>query len=198
MRPFNYRVIITQEKRIQDTIQVGAKTFLLDNVFRSAWNTVQEAIVVACDPRCDLIEGDKVFVHHFVSEAEHKLPFMDVIQSWLEYSQIYARVRNGELKMINNYIFVEPIKYDNLKFFNEDQGFLTHSKSGNEYVERIGIVRHISDSGKEAGLNEGDMVLFNKNCEYQIQVGEEKFYRMEIRDIITTIDKDTKISAIKA
>lgn len=198
MKPLNNRVIVTQEKRINDTIKVGNQDFILDNVFRAAWNTVQEGIVYSADLECDLCSGDKVYTHHFITEKEHMLPIEGGNYSWLEYSQIYARIRDGKMKMLNNYLFVEPIRYDNVRFKNEDSGFLTHTKSGGEFVERMGIARHISDSCRESGMKEGDFILFAKNCEYQIDIDGSKFYRMELRDVITIIDDTIKIIATKS
>jgi len=198
MKQFNQRVILFQDKQINDTIKVGNVDFVLDNAFRKAWNTIQKAVVFSAPKDTDLMPFDEVIVHHFISESEHKLPIMDKKLSWLEYSQIYARIRNGELKMLNNYLFVEPIKFDNTRFFNSDSGFLMTNRSGNDYVERMGVAYKISDSCREAGLNEGDIIIFGKNCEYQIDVDGKQLYRMELRDVITTINEDMKITAIKA
>jgi len=197
MKPLNKRVIITQEKRINDTVKVGNKDFILDSAFRTAWNTIQEGIVHSVSSGCDLQPGDRVYVHHFVSEQEHKLPIEGGLYSWLEYSQIYSRIRDGKMKMLNNYLFVEPIRFDNTRFFNDINGFIAHTKSGGEYVERIGIARHISEACKEAGITEGDTILFGKDCEYQIDIDGHKLYRMELRDVITVLDDNVKITAIK-
>ena len=198
MKPQNKRVIITQERRLNDKVKVGNQDFILDNVFRSAWNTVQEGTVYSAADNCDLIQGDRVFVHHFVSEGEHKLPFEGGLFSWLEYSQIYSRERDGVMKMLNNYLFVEPIRYDNVKFKNETSGFIMNTKAGSEFVERMGIVSNLSDSCIEAGLKVGDVIIFSKNCEYQIEVNGKKLYRMELRDVITTVPDDIKVTSTKA
>jgi len=196
--PQNKRVILFQEKKLNDTIKVGDADFILDNVFRSLWNTIQKAVVYETAEGTDLKAGDGVIVHHFISEKESQLPFKNKKLCWLEYNQIYARIRNGEMKMLNNFLFVKPIKFDNTRFFNNDSGFIMTGKSKDEFVERMGIAHSLSDSCKEAGLKEGDVILFGKNCEYQIDVDGEKLYRMELRDVITTVDDDIQITAIKA
>jgi len=192
LKPLFGRTIVQVAKRLNDTIEVGGKQFILDPIFRAYWNTVQMASVVASDSEY-LEAGDTVYVHHFVSNPEHLLN-IDGNYSWLEEFQIYVRIRDNKMKVLGNYILVEPVTYGDEGLQESKSGLMLTTKSVKDKVEKMGIIRFFGDAGKEAGLKDGDRVLFGKDCEYEILVEDKIYYRMELRDIITILDKDTKIS----
>lgn len=196
LKPINGRVIVELEKRDRNSIMVGKMEFMIDTAFRPYHNAQQVATIVAADKRIDVLPGDKVYVHHFVNSQENKLPF-DGTYSWLEGHHIFCRVRDGNVKPLNRYVFVEPIKYDDLaSFLKTDSGMYLTQKHGTEYVERIGIIRLLSDIAIDEGLVDGDKVLFGKNCEYDIEIEGTLYFRMEVQDIITVLDDNIKLTKI--
>jgi len=186
MKPLNNRTLVEVEQRVNDKVMVGGKEFILDSVFREYWNTVQMAVVIESD-RDDLETGDVVFVHHFVNAPEQKLP-IEGRYSFLEYTQIYCRLRDNELMVLDNYILVEPVTYGDTGISQSKHGLLMNTKSPNERIERVGVASLLSDNALKAGLKEGDKILFDKNCEYEILIEGKLYYRMEIRNVITTLD----------
>lgn len=194
-KPKNKRVIVELESTTDKNINIGGKDYILDTAFRKLWNAVQHVIVVSRDKGCDVKPGDKVYVHHFVVEDERKVPTKGKDYRWLEYSQLYCRVRKGKIKTLSDYILVEPIQYDESKFKKStDSGILLTRKAGTEYVDKVGTVKYIGRSARRKGLRVGDKILFNKNCEYQIKIEGEVLYRMEMRDVITVLDKNTEFT----
>jgi co-chaperonin GroES (HSP10) len=194
-RPQNKRVIIELTSLYDNKVSVGGHELIIDHVFRRLWNAVQEGVVISCGEGCDLKPGDTVYVHHFIIEKEKRIPVKDKEYRWLDYNQIYCRVRNGKLKTLSNFVLVEPIKYDNSKFKKEtESGLILTQKSGSENVDRVGIVYSIGDGAKNAGLSVGDKILFDKNCEYEIKIQDKILYRMELRDVITIIDPDVEFT----
>ena len=190
-RAFANRTIVEVEKRLKDKVVVGGFELQLDNVFRQYWNTVQIAKVVATNHE-ELESGDIVYVHHFVSNDEHKLP-VDGNYSWLENHQIYCKVKDGIVKALGDFVLVEPITYGDEGVKESESGLILTSKSANEHLERIGIVRHVGKNGKEHGLKPGDKVLFGKDCEYEMLVENKLYYRMELRDVITVLEDNVKV-----
>lgn len=186
MKPLNNRTLVELEKRVNDEVMVGDRKFILDSVFREYWNTVQMASVVESDME-SLEAGDIVYVHHFVNAPEQRLPINGRF-SFLEFNQIYCRVRNDEMKVLANYVLVEPVTYGDTGISKSKHGLLLNTKSPNERIERVGIASLLSDNALEAGLKEGDKILFDKNCEYEILIDGKLYYRMELRDVITTLD----------
>jgi len=196
LNPINGRLIVRLDKRVKNTIQVGVKELILDPSFRIYWNTVRVAEVVAADKAVDVIPGDKVYVHHFVQNPEHVLPF-EGNHSWLEQNQAFCRVRDGEIKALMNFVFVEPILYESaLPLMQTDSGIFLNRKTKTDYVERIGVARILSDTAQQAGLKNGDLILFGKDCEYDIEVEDKLYFRMELRDVICTLDPDTNLTKI--
>jgi len=192
MKAFNGRTVVRREKRVNDRVIVGGRELLLDPVFREYWNTVQMAEVVTSD-LTELEHGDVVYVHHFVNSPEQRLPIKGNM-SVLESNQIYCRSRNDEMEVLGNFILVEPITYGDAGLSKEEGGLILTSKSPKEKMEKVGVVGLIGASAKSYGLNIGDKVLFNKNCEYEILVDGKLYYRMELRDVITTIDDWSQLS----
>lgn len=190
MKSFNGRTIVEREKRHHDKIMVGGIEFHLDTAFRKFWHTVQMASVITAD-RDDLEPQDIIWVHHFIDEQG--LPFGGDL-AYLEYNQIYCRKRGEKLETLGNFILVEPITYGELGMTRTESGLRLSMKNETDNAERIGVARLLSDKAQEGGLKDGDRILFNKNCEYEIEVDGKVYYRMELQDIICTVDPGTKIN----
>lgn len=190
MNSFNGRTIVERQSRHKDTLMVGGIEFRLDVAFRKYWHTVQMASVITAG-RDDLEPQDIVWVHHFVEEQG--LPFGGNI-AFVEYNQVYCRKRGDKLETLGNFILVEPITYEELGMIRSESGIRLSTKNATDNADKIGIARLLSDQAKKFGLKDGDRVLFNKNCEYEIEVDGKVYYRMELRDIICTVDPGQKIN----
>lgn len=191
----NDRVIVELEGLYDNEIKVGDFMMKIDTVFRRMHNAVQEATVIACPEGKELAVGDTVFVHHFVIEEERRVPVKGKEYRWMEYNQIYARMRDGILKALGYFVLVEPVKFDESKFKKKtDSGLILTQKVGTEYVDRVGVVAHVGDEAVEAGIEVGDKIFFNKNCEYEINIEGKKYYRMEKRDVIAAIDPEVEFT----
>ena len=186
MKPLNGRTLVKVEQRINDKIEIGGREFVLDSMFREFWNTVQMAEVIATG-REDLQVGDIVYVHHFVNDKGQMLPLKGNM-SYLEYNQVYARVRDGEMKVLSNFVLVKPVTYGEAGLVEEKGGLLMTTRSVSDKVEKVGVAVFLSDYAAEEGLLEGEIILFQKDCEYEILIGDQVLYRMETRDVITTLD----------
>jgi len=157
MKPLNNRTLVEVEQRVNDKVMVGDKEFILDSVFREYWNTVQMAVVIESD--MEMLEpGDVVYTHHLVNSPEQKLP-IEGRYSFLEYTQIYCRVRNNEMKVLANYVLVEPVTYGDTGISKSKHGLLMNTKSPNERIERVGIASLLSENALQAGLKPGDKIL---------------------------------------
>jgi len=186
MKAYNKRTIVKLEKRMNDTIEIGGRKLVLDPVFRQYWNTIQLAQVVECD-RNDIIPGNVVYVHHFVNAPEQKLPTKELM-SYLEYNQVYAIQTNQGVEMLTSFVLVEPVTYEQAGLVKSSSGLRLSTHSPKDKIEKIGILKHMNQDLKEFGYKEGDIILFNKNCEYEMLIDGEVLYRMENRDVITSID----------
>jgi co-chaperonin GroES (HSP10) len=186
MKTINGRTIVSMEKRVNDVVMVGGQEFILDSMFRHYWNTIHMAEVISSGLE-ELEPKDIIYVHHFVNAPEQKLSMQGDL-SFVERTQVYCRIRNNELMTLGNFILVEPVTYGDTGIIKEKKGLLLSTKSPNEKIEKVGIAALLSDNAKAAGLKNGDKILFDKNCEYEMLIEGKLYYRMEIRDVITTID----------
>lgn len=189
MKAFNGKTIVHRGTRANDRINIGGHEFILDTAFRKYWSTVQMAVVSTAD-REDLEPGDTVWIHHFVDDQD--LPWGDNI-GFVEYNQVYCRMRNKELTTLGNFVLVEPITNAELGMNISQNGLRLSMKKETDNAERIGIVRLPSPQAIKFGLKDGDKVLFNKNCEYEMLIDGKVYYRMELRDVIATVPDDAKI-----
>jgi co-chaperonin GroES (HSP10) len=189
MKSFNGRTIVKRQKLANDTIKVGDRVLRLDTAFRKFWHTVQVAEVIETE-RKDIEPGDMIWVHHFIDEQG--LPFGENL-GYVEYNQVYCRKQGDKLETVGEFVLVEPITYGELGMTRTSSGLRLSTVNEGDNAERIGIVRLPSDKAIKGRLNDGDRVLFNKNCEYEILVDDKLYYRMELQDIICTVDPDQKI-----
>jgi len=197
MKPLNKRVIVQVNNRMNDKIMIGKYEFDVDTAFRQFHNAVQKVTVVAATEDADVDVGDTVYVHHFVADRENKLPFKDGHYSYLEYINVYCKVKDGKIIMLSDWLLVEPVTADNQQFFDKsDYGLMLNTRQGSDYLDRIGILRHMSPSAKKVGLNIGDKILFGKNCEYEIKIEGTVYFRMEVRDVIVVLDDEVRIQNI--
>lgn len=187
----NNRTVVSVAKRLEDEVAIGDRKFILDNAFRQYWNTVQMAEVIATGhPEIEV--GDIVYVHHFVSAPEQKLP-VEGNYSYVENSQIFCKMKGDKAISVGMHVLVEPITYGEEGAAESSSGLLLSAKSPNDKLEQIGRVRHLSRFAKDMGLEEGDKVLFGRNCDYEILVDGKVFYNMNLQDVITVLGDEVKI-----
>ena len=93
-------------------------------------------------------------------------------------------VRNGKLKMLHYWNFVEQKKEseDDIK---TDSGI--YFKPDVEEITLRGYVRNMNPWLKEQGIKEGDEVFFSTNSEYEMKIEGKKLLRMRNQDILAKI-----------
>ena len=97
---------------------------------------------------------------------------------------IYARVRDGELKMLGNWNFVKPIKEEGPKTAS---GIYTTPNAEVEVFQQ-GILTYMSEGMSKLDVKIGDRIGFSKNSEYDMEVEGETLYRMKDKDILYTVE----------
>lgn len=189
MRTFNGKTVVRRESRANNTVEVAGHKFILDTAFRKYWSTVQMAEVVTTS-RDDVEPGDVVWIHHFVDDQD--IPWGDGL-GFVEYNQLYCKMSEGKLSTLGHFVLVEPITNAELGMIHDPSGIRLSMKKATDNAERIGIVRLPSEQAIKFGLKDGDKVLFNKNCEYEMLIDGNVYYRMELRDVIATVPDGAKV-----
>ena len=174
------------EKNAIKTLAPGVD-ILIDTAFEPhATETVTQDGTVLQPPsrlrgggNVDLKAGDKVYTHHFLCDEDQALELEGKKFYQLAYQMCYCRIREGKMKMLGDWNFIEPIE-DKKK--TTESGIIYNFTPDKE--PQVGVAKHINEDMRELGVKEGDLVYFTINSDYEILVEGEKFWRMRNVDII--------------
>tara|TARA_R110000824_G_scaffold316174_4_gene503387 strand:+ start:629 stop:1210 length:582 start_codon:yes stop_codon:yes gene_type:complete len=193
MRPVKYFYFIKVEKVYEDTIIVNGKELFMDTSFDELKHARQYGTVIAVPKglpggiNLDIKKGDKVYCHHFLTSEENKIHFHDEDKVYsVHWSNMYARVRKGKLKMLHHWNFVKQKIEEESNYMSESGIYL---KPEAEDEELYGYVEHMNDELKGWGIKKGDEVIFSKNSEYDMYIEGEKLLRMRNFDVLAKIEK---------
>lgn len=131
-------------------------------------------------------EGDLIYFHHFVPDQKVQLE-RDDEYNWASHDQIFCYVKNDQVVMLGDFIFIEPIKEDEEI---TDSGIIT--KASIETIKQHGIVRYAPAGSSEYGVEVGDEIIFTQNSEYELEIEGQTGYVMQMRKDIPIILKDGK------
>jgi len=171
-------VLIELETETEDKHILSDGTELwLDTDIDRMWHAKQNGIVKHIPPTPDkrvkdnitLKKGDKVYIHHLVIDKPIELLGEKYYQC--DIDQIYAYERDGEITMLMDFIFVEPVKDEDIV---SESGIITKTKQ-EELIDR-GVVRYINQFTEDFDI--GDKILFQKNSNYKMKIGDKHYYRM--------------------
>jgi co-chaperonin GroES (HSP10) len=193
MRPIKDYFFVKVEKKTEDTTNVGDTELVIDTSFdplvlaRQYGVVVETPGVLTCGIDLDVKKGDIVYCHHFLTQDENEVKFYeeDLVYK-IFWSDVYCRVRNGKLKMLHYWNFVEQ-KMEDEDDFKTKSGILI--KPEMEEIQLHGYVRHLNKELKELGVKKGDEVVFSENSEYDMDIMGKKLMRMRNFDILAKIEK---------
>ena len=193
MRPIKDYFFVKVEKKTEDTTSVGDTELVIDTSFDPLFLARQHGVVVETPGALpnginfDIKKGDIVYCHHFLTQEENEVKFYEQELVYkIHWNDIYCRSRNGKLKMLHYWNFVEQ-RMEDEKDFKTESGLIT--KPYMEEVKLHGYIRHMSDWSKKQGLKEGDEVIFSENSEYDMDIMGKKLMRMRNFDILAKIEK---------
>ena len=132
-------------------------------------------------------EGDKVYCHHFIGEESNCIEIHGEQLNMMKYNMYYARVRDGKIHMLMNWILVDYLEEKEVNYKTDSGIWL---KANAERFEQVGIVRHINSKSKDFDINIGDKVLFIKDADYEMEIEGKKMYRMKNEDVLCKIEGD--------
>jgi co-chaperonin GroES (HSP10) len=132
----------------------------------------------------ELQPGDFVYTHHFINDDEHCVNVDGKEVAWMAYNQLFARVRDGEVHMLNDYVLVEPVKETEDEIKSESGLFL---KANQEEKSNVGILKYVNSNTEALGANVGDKIYFETNSDYEMDIEGERLFRMKNNDLIYVI-----------
>ena len=204
--PKNY-FFVKVEKPYEDTVSIGDTKLILNTTFNPLQLARQHGeVYIAPDwlPKgldFDVKKGDKVYFHHLITsntasagtknitnddyKSEHLIDWIEEENVYkIHWQYLYARVRNGNLKMLHHWNFVEQ-KIESEEDIKSESGIFL--KSEQEDIELHGHMAHLSDWMKEQGIKKGDEVIFSENSEYKMDIEGKTLMRMRNQDILAKV-----------
>tara|TARA_R110002012_G_scaffold156245_4_gene317129 strand:- start:520 stop:1170 length:651 start_codon:yes stop_codon:yes gene_type:complete len=213
--PKNY-FLVQVEKPYDDTIEFNGREIMLDIKF-DPYKFARQYGIVYEEPGWlpegldfDVKKGDKIYFHHLVTAAKSGVTidkkFEDEsgqqhksqnLVEWVDdenvykvhWQQIYARVRDGKLKMLHHWNFVKQKTEDEESIKTKSGIFI---KPEVEDITLHGNIVYMNDWLKDQGVNEGDEVIFSENSEYDMKIEGEKLLRMRNEDILALYNNEGK------
>jgi len=206
--------IVEVEKPYEDTININGKEMFI-NVTYDPLKLARQYGVVKHAPNWlpeglefDVKEGDKIYFHHLITGNQASMTIDRKVKSqhssidlvsdnkinWIEgeenlykvhWEHIYARVRDGELKMVHHWNFIEQ-KIEAEEDVKTNSGI--YIKSTQDDITLYGYIRHMNSWLKDQGMKEGDEIVFSENSEYEMKIEGKKLLRMRNEDVLAKVD----------
>ncbi len=175
-------------EKYDNEIKVGNKKLILNSKIESYKFVNNKAIVVSTPLaiKTPIKKGDIIIVHHNIFRRYYNQKGKEVNSSkffkedmyFCQLDQIYLYKNNSTWQAFNDRCFVVPV-------VNTDDLELSKEK------KHIGFLRYTNKFLKNKNLNEGDIVGFTPNSEFEFIVDDELLYCMRTKDIVIKYDNKT-------
>lgn len=172
-------------KQYHNTKKVGDIELIINTSIEEAKDVQRIAEVIATPIlfKTDVRVGDEVVLWHNVFRItlnDKGIPMESsfYIKDGLFYVEpnlIYMVIRDGKYKAIHDNIFIEPIK-ENDKWEGENE------------KKHVGILKYGDNFTKSLGINEGDKVVYRKNCEYEFEIDGQRLYMMKNNRVLAKLN----------
>ena len=168
-------IIEPKNTRYNNIKKVGDKELILNTEIFNHQYVSREAVIkqlpIAIETELQI--GDEIVVHHNVfrrwhnvhGEEKNSRSFIDENTYCIREDQIFSYKRNNKWSAIKGFCFVKPIHQD-IKFDIDKEKPLT------------GIMKLTNDELISYGINNGDLVGFLPNSEYEFIIDGERLYRV--------------------
>ena len=128
----------------------------------------------------DIKVGDEVIVHHNIFRRFYDVRGIEKNSAsyfkedlyFCYYDQIFLYKRENEWKAPFNFCFVKPIKENKKQLLTSNKERLG-----------IGVLKYGNSSLEDFKIQEGDLVGFSPNSEYEFVIDNDRLYRMRTNDI---------------
>ena len=168
-------IIEPKNTRYNNTKKVGDKELVLNTEIFNHQYVSREAVIkhlpLAIDT--ELQVGDDIIVHHNVFRRWHNVhgiekncrSFIDEKTYCVRKDQIFSYKRNNKWSAMKGFCFVKPIHQNDNFDINKEKPL-------------IGVMKLTNNELISYGINNGDLVGFLPNSEYEFIIDGEKLYRV--------------------
>ena len=167
--------------KYNNEIKVGDKNLVV-NTQLEAWKFINREAEVIATPlafNTNIKKGDTIIIHQNVFRTFYDTRGVKkVSRSWFKedlyfvsLDQIYLYTHNNHWNTFNDRCFIQPIKNNDDKIVDKEEKIKGILKYGNPYLKNLDI-------------NEGDLVGFRPNREWQFLIDGKRLYCMKSNDIV--------------
>ena len=167
--------------KYNNEIKVGDKNLVV-NTQLEAWKFINREAEVIATPlafNTNIKKGDTIIIHQNVFRTFYDTRGVKkVSRSWFKedlyfvsLDQIYLYKHNNHWNTFNDRCFIQPIKNPDDKIVDKEEKIKGILKYGNPYLKNLDI-------------NEGDLVGFRPNREWQFLIDGKRLYCMKSNDIV--------------
>jgi len=167
--------------KYNNEIKVGDKNLVV-NTQLEAWKFINREAEVIATPlafNTNIKKGDTIIIHQNVFRTFYDTRGVKkVSRSWFKedlyfvsLDQIYLYKHNNHWNTFNDRCFIQPIKNSDDKIVDKEEKIKGILKYGNPYLKSLDI-------------NEGDLVGFRPNREWQFLIDGKRLYCMKSNDIV--------------
>jgi hypothetical protein len=188
MKPLRQFIVYIPE-RIKETKKIGDIEIYIDTKFNEFEHRVMEGEVVGVPQKYKTaVElGDTLYFHHHVVttpqllDREHDLYQVLFDPNGGFASQAYAvkKKGTGEIIALGDWIFLDPMAPE-ARLKSSILEIVSFETLPNEK----GRIIYASDKIKEEGLKIGDVVYFQKDADYEMQIEDKKLWRMLVQHLM--------------
>ena len=162
-------------------INIEDKTLVLNTSIES-FKSVNNLAIVIETPRAyktPINKGDIIVMHHNVFRTFYDMKgkrkksrsfFHDNLY-FCQIDQVYLYKNNKQWKSFNERCFIMPLKNDSYLTSDKERKLIGILKIGNSSLEALGI-------------NEGDVVGYTPNGEWEFIIDDQRLYCMKSNDIV--------------
>ena len=183
--PFKICVKPKDNAQYINELKIGNTDFIVNTTIDNAEDVQRIGVIVSLPMhyKGELKVNDEVVTHHNVFRItsndkgvpmESMFHFKDNL-FFIDEDLVYMYIRNGKINAYNDYVFVEPILY-------EDRW------EGQKLDERKGIVRFTNEKLKKIGVFENTKIHFRKFCESKYDIFGLNLYKMQNYRILAIIE----------
>jgi co-chaperonin GroES (HSP10) len=185
-------IFVTIDKKFQDEIKTETLTLYKDTTFAPEWNVTTYGTVVSIPHRVEtkfidedffenVLVGDKIYFNYQTLLDDSNCIIHEGIEYWaVEYYNVIALVRDGEIKPVGSYILIEAtttelksnvvIIPDNCKSVETNKGIVASSNI----------------------LSSGDIVEYDPVGKFENTIEGKKYYCMYNSNIFLKYGKKAK------
>lgn len=182
--------IVNVPSKTKDTVQLGDKEIFIDTRFNEFDHRICYGRVVSAPHVIEtgVKEGDTLFFHHHVTQNKSLALGEDNFICVLDQENprgshaIAYRNKEGELHMLSEWLFVQPVE-DEVEEEVTESGIILDLNI-KEKDEREAVVYMPHEELKAQGVEVGDVVGFDRDSDYKMKLDDETIvYRMRLDDI---------------